>query len=423
MHPIQRMSLLSTLGLTLALPTLSVSAAAADDSALITRGQFIKQITDELKLTPVNKQTVLPTDVSLDSPYADTVRIMRERHILQGYSDGTFRLEQAVSPAEASLILGRFLGLADSKASTVLKSDYSVDFSGQTAGITLDTAGAAIKKALANDTSVSSWLVADPTSPTDLKTFRGHMEMGMHILLYPNAGSPLNNLQTTVKSDISYNKDQGLHQSITTAVPGSDMVMKTINMEQYMVSQGTFMSMPNATNDGVEWYDMSKQVPFTFEQVMELQKKSMDVSKTLVTPYFFYKDLGTTEKDGQKQRKVSIRGKLTNTADIVKTLSGLGGSQDAFKEVLNSPALAGMSVSLSAVLTVDEQTKLPVSMDGDYIVEYGEDPNIPIEQVDMTMSMTYQDVNQPIDIQLPEEAKNAKPVPVPAPTTVPTPAE
>ncbi|MCY9659529.1 S-layer homology domain-containing protein [Paenibacillus chondroitinus] len=421
MHPIQRMSLLSTLVLTLALPTLSVSAAAADDSALITRGQFIKQITDELKLTPLNKMTVLPTDVSPDSPYADTVRIMRERQILQGYSDGTFRLDQAVSPAEASLILGRFLGLADSKASTVLKSDYSVDFSGQTAGIPLGTAGAAIKNALANDPSVSSWLVADPTSPTDLKTFRGHMEMGMHILFHPNAGYPLKNLQTTVKSDISYNKAQGLHQSITTAAPGPDMAMKTINMEQYMVSQGTFMSMPNATNDGVEWYDMSKQVPFTFEQVMELQKKSMDVSKTLVTPYFFYKDLGTAEKDGQKQRKVSIRGKLTNTADIVKTLSGLGGSQDAFKEVLNSPAIAGMSVSISAVLTLDEQTKLPVSMDGDYIVEYGEDPNNPIEEMDMTMSMTYQDVNQPIDIQLPEEAKKAKPIP--APTTVPTPAE
>lgn len=414
MHPIQRMSLLSTLGLTLALPTLSVSAAAADDSALITRGQFIKQITDELKLSPVNKQTALPADVSADSPYADTVRIMRERQILQGYSDGTFRLNQAVSPAEASLILGRFLGIADSKASSVLHDDFSVDFNGQTAGITLDTAGTAIKKALANDPSVSSWLVADPTSPIDLKTFRAHMEMGMHILFHPNAASPLDNLQTTVKSDISYNQDQGLHQTITTTAPGTDMVMKTIKMDQYMVSQGTFMSMPNAANDGIEWYDMSKQVPFTFEQLMELQKKNMDMSKSLVTPYFFYKDLGTTEKDGQKQRKVSIRGKLTNTADIVKTLSGLGGSQDAFKEVLNSPAIAGMSVSLSAVLTVDEQTKLPVRMDGDYMVEYGEDTNNPLDHVDMTMSMTYQDVNQPIDIQLPEEAKKANPLPMPA---------
>ncbi|NOV02815.1 S-layer homology domain-containing protein [Paenibacillus planticolens] len=413
MLPIKRMSLLSVLGLTLAVPTLSVSAATVNESSLVTRGQFVKQIADELKLAPLNNQAALPSDVSAESLYANTVRVMLERHILQGYSDGSFRLDQPVSPAEAALILGRFLGMADSKALAELQSDFGVDL-GQASGISRDAAGAAIKKALANDPSVSSWLVADPASPTDLKTFRGHMEMDMHILFKPHAGYPLDKLQTTVKSDISFNKDQGIHQSITTTAPGSDMVTRTIQMEQYMVSQGTFMTMPNAANDGFEWYDLSKQVPFTFEQLMELQKKSMDINKTLVTPYFFYKDLGTVEKDGKQLRKVSVRGKLTNTADIVKTLSGLGGGQDAFKDVLNSPAIAGMSVSLSAVLTVDEQTKLPVSMDGDYIIAYGEDPNIPLDHMDMTMSMTYQDVNQPVDIQLPEEAKKAKPLPVPA---------
>lgn len=414
MMPIKRMSLLSILGLTLAVPTLSVSAAAANDSALITRGQFIKLIADELKLTPTNNQSALPSDVNTESPYANTVRVMRERQILLGYSDGTFRLNQAVSPSEAALILGRFLGLVDSKASDVLQNDFHVDLGGQNAGITLDTAGAAIKKALANDPSVSSWLVADPTLPTDLKTFRGQMEMDMHIFFKPSAGYPLDNLQTSAKSDISFNKDQGMHQSITTTAPGSDMVTKTIKMEQYMVSQGTFMTMPNAANDGFEWYDLSKQMPFTFEQLMELQKKSLVVGKALVTPYFFYKDLGTTEKDGKKQHKVSIRGKLTHTADIVKTLSGLGGGQDTFKDVLNSPALLGMSVSLSAVLTLDEQTKLPVSMDGDYSIVYGEDATVPLDHMDMTMSMTYLDVNQPVDIHLPEEAKKAKPLPMPA---------
>lgn len=413
MLPIKHMSLLSILGLTLAVPTLSVSAETVNDGALITRGQFIKQIADELKLTPMNKQAALPSDVNAGSSYADTVRVMRERQILQGYSDGSFRLDQPVSPSEAALILGRFLGMADSKAIAQLQSDFGVSL-GKTSGIFSDTAEAAIKKALTNDPSVSSWLVAKPASPADLKTFRGHVEMDMHILFKPNAAFPMNSLQTTAKSDINYNKDQGIHQSITTTAPGSDMVTRTIKVEQYMVSQGTFMTVPNAANDGFEWYDFSKQVPFTFEQLMELQQKNMDLSKTLVTPYFFYKDLGTTEKDGKKQRKVSIRGKLTNTADIVKTLSGLGSGQDAFKDVLNSPAIAGMSVSLSAVLTVDEQTKLPVSMDGDFIILYGEDPNLPLDHMDMTMSMTYQDVNQPVDIQLPEEAKKAKPLPMPA---------
>lgn len=411
---IKRTTLLTVMGLTLVIPPLSASAASSSDSLPITRGQFIQQIADELQLTPMNKQTILPSDVSPESPYADTVRVMRERQVLQGYSDGTFKLDLIVSPKEASFILGRFLGLSDSKASAELQADFAVDF-GKDTGVSNEIARAAIKKALATDSSISKWLAEDPTSQTQLKTFRAHMDMDMNIFFMPSAGYPMNSLPTKAQSDISFNRDQGLHQTILTTSPGSDMVTRTVKMEQYTVSQGTYMSMPIPNNDVVEWYDVSKQMPFTFDQLMELQKKSLDVNKSLVTPYFFYKDLGSTEKDGKKQRKISIHGKLTNTADIMKTLGGLGGSQDTFKEILNSPAIKGMSASLSAIITVDEQTKLPINMDGNYILTYGEDPNIPIDHMDMTMSMTYKDVNQPVDIVLPEEAKTAKPFPVPTP--------
>ena len=123
------------MGLTLVIPPLSASAASPSDSLLITRGQFIKQIADELQLTPMNKQTLLPSDVSSESPYADTVRVMQERQVLQGYSDGTLKLDQIISPEEASFILGRFLGLSDSKASAELQADFAVDF-GKDTGIT-----------------------------------------------------------------------------------------------------------------------------------------------------------------------------------------------------------------------------------------------------------------------------------------------
>ncbi|UKS26523.1 S-layer homology domain-containing protein [Paenibacillus sp. HWE-109] len=415
MIPIKRTSLLAILGLTLAVPSLTVSAATPADSSMMTRGQFIKQIADELKLAPASNQTLLPSDVGAQSPYADVARVMRERQILQGYSDGTFRLDQAVSKEEAAFILGRFLGLSDSKAAAKLKSDLAVDF-GSNAGINQEIGGAAIKKALATDSTVATWLAADPSSPTELKTFRAHMDMAMDIFFKPSAEFPGDSLQTEANSELVFSANQGIHQTITTTAPGPDMKPRTVKMEQYTVSQGTYMNMPNATNDGFEWYDLSKQMPFTFDQLMELQKKSLEMNKTLVTPYFFYKDLGTTEKDGKKQRKVSIQGKLTNSADILKTLSGLGGGQDAFKDILNSPAITGMSVALSAVMTVDEQTKLPVSMDADYVIIYGEDPNIPIDHMDMTMSMTYHDVNQPQDIKLPAEAKAAKPFPTPVMT-------
>lgn len=422
MMPIKRKTLLSILGLTLAVPALSVSAATTSDSELITRGQFIQQIAEQLKLVPLNAQSGLPSDVSEDSPYADTVRVMQERQILEGYSDGTFRMDQVISPAEAALILGRFLGVADSKASDTIQNDFQLKLRSQDSGISHDGAGEAIKKVLASDTSVSAWLAADPASLTELKTFRAKMDMDMKIAFMPSAGFPGNSLQSALSSDVAFNKDQGIHQSITTTAPGSDMKERTTTMEQYMVKQGIFMTMPNAAGDGSEWYDLSKQMPFTFDQLIELQKKSVELNKTLVTPYFFYKDLGTTEKEGgEKQRTVSIRGKLTNTADIIKMLSGLGSGQDAFKDALNSSAISGMSVSLSAVLTVDEQTKLPVSMEGDYHIQYGEDPNVPIDHMDMSMSMTYKDVNQPVEITLPEEAKKAKPLSIPELPELPEP--
>ncbi|MDD9271137.1 DUF6612 family protein [Paenibacillus sp. GCM10023248] len=414
MIPIQRKTLISILGLTLAVPALSVSAATPNDSELITRGQFIQQIADELKLVPTNALTELPADVGADSPYADTVRVMRERQIIEGYSDGTFRLDQTVTPAEAALILGRFLGASDSQAAKALQSDFGINFSSHSSGIPRLTAADAIKKALANDSSVTAWLTPDPASPQLLNTFRAKMDMNMQIAFAPSAGFPGNSLQSSLSSDVAFNKAQGIHQSITTKAPGSDMKERSITVEQYMVKQGIFMSMPNSTGDGLEWYDMSKQVPFTFEQLIELQEKSLDLNKTLVTPYFFYKDLGTTESDGKKLRKLSVRGKVTNTADIVNMLSGLGSGQDAFKDVLNSPAISGMSVSLSAVLTIDEQTKLPAGMNGEYHIQYGEDPNVPIDHMDMSMSMTYKDVNQPVDIILPEDAKKAKPLTIPA---------
>jgi hypothetical protein len=406
-------TLLVVLGSALLLPAYSATAASPGEHTAITRGQFIKQITDKLQLAPMNIQTTLPSDVSTESPYADAVRVMRERQILQGYSDGTFRLNQPVSRTEAAFILGRFLGLSDSQASSKLQADFGVDF-GNEEGLNSSIAGAVIKQALANDSDIGTWLADDSTTKTELKTFRAHMDMKMNINFKPDAGYNTDSIQTEASSDIAYNAEQGIHQSVTTTAPGSDTLTRTVKMEQYTLSQGTFMSTPNGSNTGFVWLDMSKHTPFTFDQLMALQKKSIEMNKSLVTPYFFYKDLGSSEEAGKKQRKISIHGKLTNSADIMKTLGGIGGNQDMFKDILNSPAIAGMSVSLSTVLTLDEQTRLPIRMNSDYIIAYGEDPKNPIDHLDISMSIIYKDPNQPVDIVLPEEAKQAKPFPMPA---------
>ncbi|MEW9702387.1 DUF6612 family protein [Paenibacillus sp. SI8] len=413
---IKRTSLLTALGLTLIAPAFAATTAFAD-TAPVTRGQFIKLIAEELKLAPVNKQSKLPSDVKADSPYADAVRVMQERKTMEGYSDGKYRLDQPISKEEAGYILGRFLGILDSRSSSKLQELFGADF-GKDAGINEETAAALIKQSLANDPSVSKWLAEASKTQVELATFRANMDMTIHIAFKPGQGGYSDNLETTAISNIEYNKDQGIHQVITTTTPGSDSKERTIKIEQYTVTQGTYMNMPNGDNTGFEWYDMTKQMPFTFDQLMALQKQSTQINQTLITPYFFYKDLGTTEMDGKKLHKVQVRGKITNTSDIIKTLGGLGSGDNMFKDLLDSPALADMSVALSAEITLDEQSKLPVSMDGDYTVTYGNEPSNPIDYMDMSMTMSYKDINQPISIALPDAAKKAKPFSMP--TAVPT---
>ncbi|MBD0382296.1 S-layer homology domain-containing protein [Paenibacillus sedimenti] len=412
---IKRTALVATLGLTLLTPAFSEATALADSEAM-TRGQFIQLITNELKLIPANKQAALPPDVSADSAYADAVRVMLERKAMNGYSDGMFRLEQPISKEEAGYILGRFLGIADSKASSVLQENFGADFGTET-GLIKDAATALIKKSLATDPAVSQWLADAAKTQTNLTSFRADVDMKMSIAFKPGPGMGGNtsNFTTEINSAIEFNKNQGLHQTITTTAPGSDLAARTIKTEQYTVTHGTYMSLPNEANDGTVWYDMTKQMPFTFEELMKLQEKSTQVNQSLVAPYFFYKDLGTTEKDGKKLRQVEIHGKITNTADILKTLGGLGSrGQNMIKDLENSPALADMSVGLSAVLTLDEESKLPVSMNGDYIIAYGDDPENPIDHMDMSMTMVFKDYNQPINIVLPDEAKKAVPFTMPA---------
>lgn len=212
---------------------------------------------------------------------------------------------------------------------------------------------------------------------------------------------------------MEFNADQGMHQTVTMKTPGADAKETTVTTEIYTVKDGTFVKIPNPlTNEGAVWYDMSKQMPFTFDELLALQKSNMDLSKTFVTPYFFCRDLGTVEAEGKKLHKVEVNGKLTNAADIIKALGAMGSmnsSQSMLKDMADSMELSQMSVSISAVMTFEEQTKLPVSMAGDYSVAYGDGAAIPVDHMDMSLNMTFKDINQTIDIKLPEETKTAKP--------------
>ncbi|MNI03235.1 hypothetical protein D3C73_561320 [compost metagenome] len=410
MHPrFKRLSLITTLSIALIMPTFSASTALANNEAL-TRGEFIQQIVKELNLSPTDKSLKLPTDVSDSSTYAQAARVMLERQAMNGYEDGTFRLDQPITKKESSQVIGRFLGIQDHSALDKLEKHFGASF-GKDNSLSLETAQSLIQTALSNSVEASQWAEKSAAEQVKVTSFLVDSQMDMNIFTKPDSGEA-GPISTNSSIQIKFNKNSGIHQLSTTEMDLPTGPIQT-EIEQYTVTQGTYIKMPDPVSGNIKWFNLSKQIPFTFEQLMELQLKNQELNKTFISPYFFFRDLGVEEKDGVKLHGIELNGKLTNTAELLKTLGSLLNDSGLLQSIAESPALSQMSMSMSAIYWFDEQTKLVAQTDVDYVIQYGDDKANPLDRMEMTMTATYTDYNQVKDIVLPDEAKKAEELSIP----------
>ncbi|GAA3402822.1 DUF6612 family protein [Paenibacillus hodogayensis] len=395
--------------LALALTATSVSAADAAKDTPVTRGQFMKQVADYLQLSPQSKDAALPSDVGAQSEYAAPVRALIERHIIDGYPDGTFRPDQPITQLEAGYILARFLGLDDNNALTQLESKFGIRFADATL-VLPDAAQQAIRTSLQNDAKVLEWLKQSSLKQAGLKTYKVDMEQVMNMRLKDGAaeaaGLGADGLRTSAKSSIAFDMEKGMHMitHMTNPVPGAS---DTLEMEQYIVPEGSFMKMPGITASG-GWVNMSKQMPFSFEQLMQLQKDSASMNQALLQNTFFYRDLGTEQVDGKTLRKIAVNGKIHDFKQIMTSL-GSSLNDASFSQMLESGAeeLKNMSLSMNGTLWLDDATQLTTKTELSMNVAYGATEAMPLEGMDMTVSATYSDYDKPVQVVLPEEAKKA----------------
>jgi hypothetical protein len=404
----KRLSMITALILALSTPIFSASIAFAADSEHVTRGEFIQQIIEQLKAVPSDTSVKLPVDVTESSVYADAVKVMLERQVMEGYSDGTFRLDQAITKDESSYIVGRLLGVQDEVSLTKLQDHFGASF-GDTNTLSHETSEALIQTALSNDTSAVEWIHEASVKQLEASTFRADAGIDMSIYLKPGFGEEAP-IHTTMNMIMEFNKDQGLHQVTTTDVPMPTGTSQ-MEMEQYTVTEGTYMKMPDPTTGAAKWFNMSKQIPFTFDQFMELQLKSQELSEKYVNPYFFYRDLGAKEVDGLKLHQIEMNGKLTNMEDLLQIIGTLDSNLQ--QAIASSNALSGMSLSMSTILSFNQETKLLTSLEANYVIQYGNEMENPVDRMEMTMNMSYKDYNEAIEIVLPEEASNAEEFVVP----------
>lgn len=386
--------------LALSISAASVSAADVSAETPVTRGQFIQQIADYLQLSPPSGGAPLPLDISAQSPYAAPVQALIERQIIDGYPDGTFRPDQPITSPEAGYILARFLGFEDAGALERLEQKFDIRFDSE-AIVLPDTAQQAIRASLASDSKIQDWLNQSSVKQSELKSFRVDMEQSMKIRLAPGRAETAG-METIVRSATLFDLAKGMHMSMSMAVPGESQPME---MEQYILPEGTYMRLPKT--GGATWVNTTKQMPFTFEQLIQLQKDSLSLNRSLMNNTFFYRDLGTEQLDGRTMKKIEINGKLHDFKQILSALGSAMNDPSMVQSLTESADLQNMSLSMNGTIWVDEATQLTAKMETAMSIRYDASETMPLEGMDMIITAVYTDVNEPVEIVLPEAAKSA----------------
>lgn len=392
------------------------SASAANNDQAVTRGEFFKLVVDHLGYDAANVKVELPKDIAANSPYADAVKVLKDKKIVVGFGDGTFKPNQMITPAEASSIVSRFLAIkGDAKAA--LESTYGITFE-NTKILSLEKAEEIVTKALTSDKTALELLDKTTVAQNEQKSFKANATMSMEFKLKegtPEIPGMTNGMKMDSDIVMKFNREKGLVQTMITKIPDPE-TKKEVEMviDQYFVPEGIFMRMSDPISGEDQWLDMSASMPLPFNELMNMNEDNMNMMNDLNRKYFFYRDLGKEAVNGQSLYKLGFSGKINSLEEIMGVMSSV--FKDQSNAILSSlEGMPSMEMAITGTMMIDEKTLLPTRQTMQYEIKYGaaKDPamEMPFESIHYVMDLTYSDFNNVNDIVLPEGAKNAEKIP------------
>lgn len=331
----------------------SAAFAEENNSAPLTRGEFIKALIDHLGVSPENTAIKLPKDVQEDSPYTPAVKVLKEKKILKGYPDGTFRLDQVITHQEASFIVGRLLNINDGQAVTYLKEEFGIDLA-TVPVLSKSQIGTVFNSALVSDPNAVELMSKvtknyyEAESYEAIQSFTSEMQFNQNITQ--------EYMKMTGEYQSKYDNTHGIFMQGTMHVSQKEMGENEVTIEQFISPNGGYVNMYNQTLDE----EMHQTIPITeqeFKQMLEQEKQtSLELYTLLENKYMFYRDLGIEEIDGNKYRKIAYTGKVDSMLDL---LNSLGGNQYASLQQQMAGSNTDLVFAISGVTYVNEETRLP----------------------------------------------------------------
>ncbi|MGN7361024.1 DUF6612 family protein [Paenibacillus sp. SAF-054] len=378
---------------------------AAEASAGITRGDFLKLVATDLNIT-ANSSEELPKDIMADSPYKEAVSAMLERKVLKGFPDGSIRTDVAITGKDASIVLGRVLGFKDEDSIKRLQSEMGIDWQSQKV-LNAAEVQSTLAKVLSNDKSAIDLMDAVQKGMGDVHSYESQVGMQINMAFLDSSDSDPNEMSMKIDAEglAKLDDKQGMMQTMTMKNFLGSGNMETVT---YIVPEGVFTQSPDLGTGKKQWINMSKGM-LGFNQLMELQKANATQLSSLNQKYFIYRDLGKETINGKVLAKIALYGKIPSLKGLMNDTQSLTGMSDMMSTLPSDgkAAVENMGVAANIIYWIDEAAHRIYKSDANMSYSMpatGQTPEITME---MSMNMSYSKYNEPQTIKLPDEAKKA----------------
>ncbi|PHO07926.1 hypothetical protein BFT35_02405 [Thermoanaerobacterium thermosaccharolyticum] len=368
-----------------------IGLAAQPGSNYMTRQEFLNDLIKE---------------AGIDLGGKDVSQYVVDNRILEGDGKGNLLLSEPITYEQIATILSRFYGLSMIDAHQVEGSEYVYALeeglipqdAPLNEKVTEDEGQQILSKIFDNYSKVKDLI--DDTKNTTVKS--GSLNGNMKVNVGFNNGASSSSFDTvSAQVYADYNLDQGIHEVLSMSIPNAD----SMTVEEYIMGDKVYVKSP----DG-EWSYMT--VP-GMSNIMNLEKLQQN---NLLSKDVLYRYAGTSYLNGKAVNVVYAYTKITDMSkvdDLINTL-GLGNLLEGMKYSDLFDGLYG-----KYVYYIDANTNTVSKLDMLLKIAYKQGAKVggvemPLKWEMVSGSIVYSNVNGNINVVLPDDAKNAKELTVPA---------
>lgn len=413
----------------------------------VSRGAFGAMLVKAANLPVASGEVRLAGDVNPGSWYAPALAALEERGIMAGYPDGTLRPGQAVTGAEAAVMVARALGLFGTPGQPEagpLKPDHWASSlynwlvnqglvsarSDPEGKLTVGEAADFLARVFGSDPQAVDIVEKSGRAQAGVKAVR--FKSNIDMVMQPRAGmvgqvpvlSGSGQISAELVLPVTMHQVARWRFEATGGPAAEGGLLPELETEQYWVGGKMYMKMTDLATGKAEWMRLPENALPDLEALM---KESLEAGKMGaggipegLKPYFHYHLLGIAEKDGRKVFEIGYYGRIDDLVAFFKLAvpESLRGTLDGlqFERSLDEAGKLVRSISYWGRNYINADDYLPRGGELRTVLSFADrfqGEVMPFELIEMRMRVEECAYDEQIKIELPPEALQAREMPQP----------